>query len=231
MAKSLYFLIGIIRSLWSIPWPFTLWPQLSLQRLPWLYQSTSIRLTWVDPSGKAGHQVHPALLVRFPGEASPSVPPEAGGQRAKLAPWPSVSLCNSHRRLPWRVGGRVRWADTPEQKWPRPHHWGGSSLLCPGVWVDSRYSFCLCSKRILWKLAGKKAYFSGKHEHPVIGSPTLQRNQLIAIPTAPMGLENSGIKPWSPALQGDSLPSEPPRKPRRLPIYQNFTLVFMGENP
>ena len=218
MTKSLYFLIGIIRSLWPIPWPFTLWPQLSLQRLPWLYQSIWIRLTWVDPSEKVGYQVHPALLVRFPGEASPSVPPEAGGQKARLIPWLSVSLCNSHKRLPWRVGRRAQWADTPEQKWQRPHSSADSSLLGPGVWVDSRYSFWLFSKRILWKLTGMKEYFSGKHEHPFIGIPNLQRNQLIAISTDPTGLENPGIKPWSPTLQADSLPSEPPRKPRRLPV-------------
>ena len=31
--------------------------------------------------------------------------------------------------------------------------------------------------------------------------------------SSPGDLSNPGIKPWSPALQADSLPSEPPRKP------------------
>ena len=32
---------------------------------------------------------------------------------------------------------------------------------------------------------------------------------------SPGGLPDSGIKPWFPALQADSLPSEPPGKPQR----------------
>ena len=47
---------------------------------PWIW------LTWGEPSGQAGHQGLPALLVRFFGEAFASGPPEAGGQRARLAP-------------------------------------------------------------------------------------------------------------------------------------------------
>ena len=37
----------------------------------------------------------------------------------------------------------------------------------------------------------------------------------VAIPLfpSPGDLPNPGIKPWSPALQADSLPSEPPGKP------------------
>ena len=31
---------------------------------------------------------------------------------------------------------------------------------------------------------------------------------------SPENLPNPGIKPWSPALQADSLPSEPPGKPK-----------------
>jgi len=33
---------------------------------------------------------------------------------------------------------------------------------------------------------------------------------------SPGDLPNPGIKPMSPALQADSLPSEPPRKPRQV---------------
>ena len=36
----------------------------------------------------------------------------------------------------------------------------------------------------------------------------------VAIPFSPENLPNPGIKPESPALQADSLPSEPPGKPQ-----------------
>ena len=36
---------------------------------------------------------------------------------------------------------------------------------------------------------------------------------------SPQGLSNQGIKPRSPALQADSLPSEPPGKPKS--VYSN----------
>ena len=59
------------------------------------YQDTWIRLTWGDPSGQAGHQAHPTLLVGSLCETTTSdYPPEAGRHRTRLAPWPSgVSLC------------------------------------------------------------------------------------------------------------------------------------------
>ena len=42
---------------------------------------------------------------------------------------------------------------------------------------------------------------------------------------SPGDLPNLGIKPWSPALQADSLPSEPPRKPpEHLTILLNIVL-------
>ena len=42
---------------------------------------------------------------------------------------------------------------------------------------------------------------------------------------SPGDLPNLGIKPWSPALQVDSLPSEPPRKPlEHLTILLNIVL-------
>ena len=34
----------------------------------------------------------------------------------------------------------------------------------------------------------------------------------------PGDLPNPGIKPWSPALQVDSLPTEPPRKPKNTEV-------------
>ena len=36
---------------------------------------------------------------------------------------------------------------------------------------------------------------------------------------SPGDLPNPGIKPRSPALQGDSLPAEPPGKPRQQPAW------------
>ena len=39
---------------------------------------------------------------------------------------------------------------------------------------------------------------------------------------SPGDLPNPGIKPWSPALQADTLSSEPPRKP---PVYQSQQLI------
>ena len=41
----------------------------------------------------------------------------------------------------------------------------------------------------------------------------------------PVDLRNAGIKPGSPALQADSLPSEPPGKP----VYMSTPFIFMNE--
>ena len=44
---------------------------------------------------------------------------------------------------------------------------------------------------------------------------------------SPGDLPNPGIEPGSPALQGDSLPSEPPRKP----FTYNVTLIPLPLSP
>ena len=45
------------------------------------------------------------------------------------------------------------------------------------------------------------------------------------LPCHPPGdLPNPGIKPWSPALQADTLPSEPPGKPRKTGVGCHFLL-------
>ena len=44
-------------------------PQLSPLGHPGFYQGALITLTWNEPSGSAGHQVLPELLVRAPHEA------------------------------------------------------------------------------------------------------------------------------------------------------------------
>ena len=47
----------------------------------------------------------------------------------------------------------------------------------------------------------------------------------VAIPFS-QGFPNPGIKPRSPTLQADSLPSEPPGKPQMNRFYLNFQLGF-----
>ena len=78
--------LSFFRSLWSpLGHPLCLAPCVS-SRNPRPCQAPGIGLTWGEPSGQAGHQGLPALLVRFLGEAFASGFPEAGGQRARLAP-------------------------------------------------------------------------------------------------------------------------------------------------
>ena len=62
-------------------------PQRSLPGCPGPCQATCIWFPWNGPSGPAGHQVLPALLIRAPHEAGQGGPPEAGRKRDRLAPW------------------------------------------------------------------------------------------------------------------------------------------------
>ena len=51
------------------------------------------------------------------------------------------------------------------------------------------------------------------------------------LPCSPAGdLPNPGIKPKSPALQADSLPSEPPKKPIYIDIWEVLNLRFIDNN-
>ena len=122
-------------------------PQMSLPGCPEPYQAIWIWLTWNEPSGKAGHQVLPALLVGAPHEAGQWGPPEAGRQRARLAPWPLGSWCVSHGRRPWRGVGRALWVKTPEQNRPRHLPWSGAFQPGPRVWVGLGHSSWLCFKK------------------------------------------------------------------------------------
>ena len=50
------------------------------------------------------------------------------------------------------------------------------------------------------------------------------------LPFPPPGdLPNPGIEPRSPALQADSLPSEPPGKPGYTQIFQHFVFLRSSE--
>ena len=49
----------------------------------------------------------------------------------------------------------------------------------------------------------------------VHGIPQVRILEWVAIPS-PGNIPNQGIEPGSPALQADSLPSEPPGKPSRM---------------
>ena len=139
-----------------------LWHQQCLLGHPRSYQATWIGLTWGEPSGPTGHQDHPALLVCFLGEASASGLLEAGGQKAKLAPWPSGSHRVCQRRRPWIVVGRVPWADTPKRRWPRLHLSLGSLLPSSQVWVGCKHSSWLFSEWNPVKMQENKAFFSSQ---------------------------------------------------------------------
>ena len=54
----------------------------------------------------------------------------------------------------------------------------------------------------------------------VHGTPQVRIQEWVAIPS-PVDLPDAGIKPRSPALQADSLPSEPPELPNQ-PITGSF---------
>ena len=138
------------------------WHQQFLPGHPRSYQATWFGLTWGELSGPTGHQDHPALLVWFLGEASASGLLEAGGQRARLAPWPSGSHCVFQRRQPWIVVGRAPWADTPKRRWPRPHLSLGSLLPNSQVCVGHKRSSWLFSEWNPVKMQGNKAFFSGQ---------------------------------------------------------------------
>ena len=62
-------------------------PQRSLPGCPGPYQATWIWYTWSEPSGPAGHQELPALLIRAPHEAGQGYPQRQADKRDRLAPW------------------------------------------------------------------------------------------------------------------------------------------------
>ena len=43
---------------------------------------------------------------------------------------------------------------------------------------------------------------------------------------SPGDLPDPGIKSWAPALQADSLPCEPPGKPKRVVIWYDYPLTY-----
>ena len=56
-------------------------------------------------------------------------------------------------------------------------------------------------------------YLFNPHNNSVNGSTGINPSCHMRSSPSPVNLPDPGIEPWSPALQGISLLSEPPRKP------------------
>ena len=65
------------------------------------------------------------------------------------------------------------------------------------------------------------------------GHGILQKEYWSQLPfLSPGDLPDPRIEPWSPALQADSLPSEPPGKPQAsFQLYKNLALMVVMKMP
>ena len=79
--------------------------------------------------------------------------------------------------------------------------------------------------RYAWKSLGRVQLFATPWHSP-------GQNTGVGLPCPPPGnLPNPGIEPRSLALQVDSLPSEPPGKPLRLPPWWNWVVFYICKFP
>ena len=153
--------IAVFRTL-SIHLPST---QLSPLGHPGFYQGALITLTWNEPSGSAGHQVLPELLVRAPHEAGQWGPPEAGRQRERLVPWAQgldVSPIECLHKEGWEeLPGQILQSRKGQSVIPQQVL---SCQIQDSGWVpDVRPDYT--RKGVLWKLPRNKASMSGQEEH------------------------------------------------------------------
>ena len=101
----------------------------------------------------------------------------------------------------------------------RPAAWGLCSALLPSVSITWTWRQCQSLSHVRL-LATPRTVTS--QAPPFVG---FFRQEWIGLPfPSPEELPDPGIKPGSPTLQADSLPSEPPGKPS----YLWFTFIFLS---
>ena len=141
----------------------------------------------------------------------------------EVAPWNTVSYPSSSHKTPWELlSAFLEWGYKAHCRWLRTAN-SPALRKCtrstPSMWSSTfpRPPRPQLFKRIECLWLGRVQLFATPwtvaHQAPLsMGFSRQEYWSGLPFPS-PGDLPNPGIEPWSPALQMDSLPSEPPGKP------------------